>query len=282
MRINFEIKVSFLLFSLCLFTAHVQANDPFHYHSKMLPDQGKIVKTQVVGGIKEVISSEFQGRYNLWKQELLSTEFGRTLWAKYKDKKDFILTIKVTGKESKGAATVDFLWTETGLLAGATINLGSRLERGFPSPIYYPVMSSISEFNQRKEISGTTVAATKFAHEFGHVDLTILSNHEKVKLENQLIPLYNAIFLKNGFDTNDRRLIDMANEMGGTPIQIWENREYWGEATAMSFILEKTGNTTFHCDLIGKITDNVSRYSKEYAERFTKISESNPGKPCSE
>ena len=49
------------------------------------------------------------------------------------------------------------------------------------------------------------------------------------KLENRLIPVYNQIQLSNGHNVSDPRLVDLARQMGGTPVEIWEDREYWGE-----------------------------------------------------
>jgi hypothetical protein len=243
-------------------------------------DAGKIVPTPTNGGIKEIVAKEFLDRYSVWKTELLSTEFGRTFWETYSEKQDFILIIKVSGKSKKGASTADFLWNEDGQLVGATVNLGGKLDSGLPDPIYYPVMNSITEFIESKEIDGATVAATKFAHEFGHVDLTLRSNHTKVKLENQLIPQYNLIFLKNGFNTNDRQLLEIAEIMGGTPTRIWENREYWGEVSSMNFLLQRTEKMALHCDLINKINDNINRFSKAYKDRFAEVVKSSVSKTC--
>ncbi len=279
MRIKFVAKIAFLLLSSLCLLPEVSAKTIFNYHD-VVSNPEKTIKTNEAGGIKETIPIEFQNRYQAWKGELLSTEFGKSLWAKYENKKDFVLTIEVGKKNYKGAGTIDFLWDDKGLFVGATIYLGGKIDKGFPDPIYYPVMNSISEFNDRKEISGNVLAATKFAHEFGHINLTFESNQEKFKLENKLMPLYNSIFLGNGFNVKDQRLLDIANQLGGTPTKIWENREYWGEATAMSFILERTYKKTFYCSLIKKINENVNRYAKGYEARFNQISELKSSENC--
>lgn len=260
------------IFSLSL---PASAKTIFNYHDDVFPKPEKTIKTDDSGGIKEVVPIEFQNRYKIWKAELLATEFGKNLWAKYENKKDFVLIIQVGKKNYKGAGTTDYLWDDKGLLIGATIFLGGKLDKGFPDPIYYPVMNSISEFSDRREIDGKVLAATKFAHEFGHVNLTVESNQEKFKLENKLMPVYNSIFLKNGFNINDKRLLDLANQMGGTPTKIWENREYWGEASAMNFLLEKTSSQNYYCLLIKKINENVARYANGYEDRFYKIAQRN-------
>ncbi len=231
-------------------------------------------KTNEIAGIQELVPNEFQNRYSEWKQEFLSTEFGSKLWATYSAKSDFLLTIKVNKKDNKGAGTGDYKWDENGLLIGATISLGTKIDRGFPDPIYYPVMNSMSGFADRSEIDGNVLAATKFAHEFGHVNLTLDSNQEKLKLENKLIPVYNSIFLKNGYNIRDQKLVNLADQMGGTPTEIWENREYWGEASAMNFLLEKTSKKEFYCSLVRKINENVTRFAKGYERRFNDIFQS--------
>ena len=47
-------------------------------------------------GIKETVPDEFRERYDKWKAELLSTEFGRDQWAKYENNENFLLKIVVT------------------------------------------------------------------------------------------------------------------------------------------------------------------------------------------
>ncbi len=244
------------------------------------PSNDKTVQTPSDGGIKEIVPLEFQTRYAKWKEEFLSSNFGKDAWSKFENRKEFVLTIKLEDKDKKGAGTGDYQWNQAGELVGATIFLGGKIDKGFPDPIYYPVMNSISEFNSRREISGNIVAATKFAHEFGHINLTYDSNQEKIKLENKLMPVYNSIFLKNGYNTADKKLIDLANQMGGTPTQIWENREYWGEASAMHFLLEKTSDLPFQCSLIKKINENVATFAKDYEERFSGIYGLQTSKSC--
>jgi hypothetical protein len=231
-------------------------------------------------GIKEIVPAKLQNQYQKWKEELLSTDFGKNLWVTYQTKEDFLLTVKIDNNNGKGAGTSDYLWNEKGQLVGATISLEGKLDKGFPDPVYYPVMNSIQEFNAKREISGDVLAATKFAHEFGHVNLTYQSNQQKIALQNKLMPLYKDIFLTNGYNETDQRLIEMTDQMGGTPNQIWENREYWGEVSAMNFLLERTNKSNFYCTLLGKMEQNVSFYANGYKERFNKIAESKSANDC--
>ena len=189
-------------------------------------------------------------------------------WDKFANNKSFVLKITVAKKENQGAGTGEYQWNEKGELVGATITLGWKLDKGFPSPVYFPVMNSISSFNVPGEISNETLAATKFMHEFGHVNMTASTNQAVFQMQNRLIPDYNKILLSNGYNTQDQRLIEIANKMGGTPVQIWENREYWGEATAMNYLLERVKTTDYFCSIVKKINYNVITFADTYKDRF--------------
>ena len=91
------------------------------------------------------------------------------------------------------------------------------------------------------------------------------------RLQNQLIPVYNEILLNNGRNTKDPRLVELARKMGGTPVEIWEDREYWGEANAMLFLRDRITNQTAHRELFGKINRSVALYARDYSERFEQI-----------
>src|ERR1700738_3663205 len=67
------------------------------------------------------------------------------------------------------------------------------------------------------------------------------------QLEVQLIPQYNRIFLSNGRDPRDPRLMELARRMGATPVEIWEDREYWGETNAMLYLRDRFADDGFRC-----------------------------------
>jgi len=100
------------------------------------------------------------------------------------------------------------------------------------------------------------------------------TSEEVYKLQLKLVPQYNKIFLSNGHDVNDPRLVDLANQMGGNPVQIWEDREYWGEANAMLYLRDRVAKESFHCRLFNKIKRTVEEYAKSYEDRFTEIAKS--------
>ena len=93
------------------------------------------------------------------------------------------------------------------------------------------------------------------------------------------MPVYTSIFLKNGRDTRDKQLVDLAQKMGGTPVEIWESREYWSEVNAMLFLKECISKEDFYCFVFNKIKQNIETYAKDYEQRFDSYSEFSSS-PC--
>lgn len=225
------------------------------------------------GGIREDVPAKYRERFEKWKAELLATEFGRSQWEVYAANKNFVLTIKVTDSRRKGAGTDKFLWDEDGNFVGATITLGSELDSGYPSPVYYPVLNSLSADGSAYSISGRILAATKISHEIGHVNQTAKANVKFLQQQSKLVPTYISIFLRNGLNPNEPKLVEMAEQMGGTPTEIWESREYWSEVNAMLFLSQRTSSEIFHCHVFNKIKQNLKEYAGEYEQRFSQQAE---------
>ncbi len=238
-----------------------------------------IIKTPSDGGIKEDIPEKYRDRFEKWKTEFLSTDFGREQWDRYANNKQFILTITISNKKGKGAGTDKYLWDDAGTFVGATITLGDELNEGYPNPIYYPVMNSLSSGDTSYSISGKILAAAKISHEIGHVNQTAKANRTFLQLQNNLMPVYTQIFLKNGRDTRDQKLVELATQMGGTPVEIWESREYWSEVNAMLFLKERISKEDFYCFVFNKIKQNIETYAKDYEQRFDSYSEFSSS-PC--
>src|SRR5215470_5920081 len=245
------------------------------YHGSMpeietgpVPDQG--------AGIKEDIASKYAVRYQNWKREFLSTEAGRTQWDLYQNNPHFTLTISVSRENAEGATTGKYKWNDAGQLVAATITLGMRLDEGYPNPIYFPVMNSLVPTESSNRIGGDTLAATKLAHEFGHVNRTMKADATVYQLQTQLIPQYNKIFLSNGRNPNDPKLVELADKIGGTPVQVWEDREYWGEVNAMMYLRDRVTDDGLRCTLFSKIRHSVDLYAKDYEPRFLEIAKASP------
>jgi hypothetical protein len=234
-----------------------------------------------LGGIREQIPEKYAARYQDWKQEFLSTETGRQQWASYQSNPNFTLTVVVTRDNPEGGSTGNYKWNEDGKLVAATITLGCRLDAGVPNPVYFPVMNSLLPTETTRNIGGETLAATKMAHEFGHVIRTAKGDPVLYQLQVQLMPQYNRIFLSNGRDTRDPRLIELVRRMGATPVEIWEDREYWGETNAMLYLRDRFANDRFRCLLFSRIKRSLDLYARGYEERFLNIAQSTPsGRRC--
>lgn len=225
------------------------------------------------GGLVESIPAKYRGRYAAWKNDLLSTDAGRSQWEAYASNPRFTLTVVISEDDRHGAGTGGYKWDDSGELVAATITLGSRIDEGYPNPIYYPVMYSLSPLSESFPVEGSVLAAAKIAHELGHVKQAASTGGELYRLQNQLMPVYNQTLLSNGRDTNDERLTELARRMGGTPVQVWENREYWGEVNAMLYLRERFKDVERQRALFMKVRRNVELYAKDYAERFEQVTQ---------
>jgi hypothetical protein len=219
-------------------------------------------------GIREVIPDRFQKRYERWKLEYLSTKAGRAQWERYARDKSFALTITVSEAKGGGAGTDQYRWDESGRLVAATITLGDQIDEGYPSPVNYPVISSLSHAGPYPGISGSMLAATKMAHEFGHVNRTAQTDAQLFQLQNRLIPAYNRILLSNGINVRDPRLLELSRQMIGTPVKIGQDRELWAEANALAYLRERCPDDGTYRPMFKAIRHAIDEYAKEHIERF--------------
>jgi YD repeat-containing protein len=234
------------------------------------------VREDSAPGIKEDIPQKYRARYEEWKKEFLSTEAGREQWAFYQNNDHLTLTITISRENAEGATTGKYKWNDAGQLTAATITLGTRIDAGYPNPIYFPVMNSLVPMELARKIDGSTLAATKIAHEFGHVNRTGKIDPALYQLQTKLIPQYNDIFLRNGRNANDPKLVQLAQQIGGTPVEIWEDREYWGEANAMLYLRDRVTDEGTRCSLFNRIKNSVDLYAKSYEGRFLDIAKTTP------
>lgn len=263
----------FLGLVLVLSTTNVSANSLWFlaendYHFSDMNDGPKTTRSDNEFGIKEDIPKQYVSRYQKWKGELLGTQYGRDLWDKYAKNTDFRLTIRVSSSRKNGAGTDDFVWDSNGKLVAATVTLGKDLDKGFPDPVYYPVMNSLSTQAEIHSIPGDLLASTKIAHEIGHVTFTAQANSQTFQKQNRLMESYYNIFLQNGFNTRDPRLVSLEGELGSRPLVIWEDREYWSEVSALHFLAQRIEKAPFYCSVMNKIKSNLNDYASGYESRF--------------
>jgi hypothetical protein len=236
-----------------------------------LNDFSDVVKTPTDGGIRELVPDKYREKYERWKSEFLATEFGRQEWNRYAADKNFILTIKVSIEQGQGGGTGNYQWNEDGKLVGATITLGARIDKGYPNPIYFPVMNSLSISSPTETISENILAAAKLAHEFGHVNHTAKMDGELFRLQNKLIEEYNETLQASRFNMNAPRLVSLRKTLGGTPVEIWESREYWGEVNAMFYVLDRLEGSKFYCPVVSQIETNVKTFAASYEDLFDPV-----------
>lgn len=165
--------------------------------------------------------------------------------------------------QGNGATTSKYKWNDSGNLYAAAITLGSQIDKGYPDPIYHPVLSSLELLGSTFAVNGQILAAAKIAHEFGHVNQAS-AGRARYRVQNEMASVYDAILLSNGHNTRDLRLIELAPEMGGTPVEISEDREYWAEANTMLYLSDRIGKESARRSLLASIRHTIERYRKEF------------------
>ena len=185
-----------------------------------------------------------------------------------------VLTITVSPNNSHGGKTGGYQWDNSGNMIGATITLGDRIDQGYPDPVYYPVTNSLKRLESSYLVSANTLAATKIAHEFGHVNRTATTDIALFQLQNRLMPVYGSILLANGQDALNPRLIGLARQMGGRPEEIIADREFLAEANALRYLRERISDKRLQGLLFKKIKENIDLCDTCCGERFLQIAQS--------
>jgi len=231
-------------------------------------------EAQARRGIRELVPPNDQARYQLWKEDFVSTETGRREWQARAQDTQLLLTIATSMDNRHGAGIGEYDWNRSGRLTAATVTLGARLDEEYPEPVYYPVMNALKHGDLPFELGRSVLAAAKIAHEFGHLSRMISTDAGVYRLQAELIPSYNTIIMNNGRNPRDPRLQSLVQRMGGTPIEIWEDREYWGEVNAMLYLRDRITDTPLRCSLFSYILKNVDTYAdKAYRDRFAEVAE---------
>jgi RHS repeat-associated protein len=188
--------------------------------------------------IEESIDEQYVDQYQQWKKSFLSTKAGKKFWDKYGEgntKFTLTLTIGKNAGGDQGAETSGYGWDGGGQLNAATITLGKNLNSGYPAPDNYPVTSSLAPAAYGDSISGETLAATKLAHEFGHVETTGNTPMLQFQTQQANMPLWNALFF-----SGDPMARVVEGMMGGTSTQIKQAREWGAEsAGAIPFLRDR-------------------------------------------
>lgn len=267
------VTAAFLFASLGSLTPEVVAHgSKDEFEGSRLP-VNEVVTGPIDGGIREDVPDKLKARFAKWKAELLSTEFGKKQWSRYAEDHNFLLIIRVDRERGRGAGTDKFLWDQDGNFVGATITLGSELDEGYPPPVYYPVLNALQPDPLAPSISPSTLAAAKLSHELGHVEQTASTSMDLLQLQSRLVPQYVSIFLKNGLNRNDKRLVDLEKQIGGTPTSIWEGREYTSELDTMRYVAQRFNVENGLCAVLKRVRRNLDDYGRSYEKNFADLPE---------
>jgi hypothetical protein len=101
------------------------------------------------------------------------------------------------------------VWDDDGNLIAATITLGKNLDKGFPDPVYYPVMNSLATYDGLYNVDGDILASTKIIHELGHVNSTAAMNAKLFQRQNKLMAVVQHYLSK-------KRIRHNGSEAGGS------------------------------------------------------------------
>ena len=224
----------------------------------------------VFGYIEESIPEKYKKRYSKWKKEFLATEAGRYQWETYAHHPTLILTITVSREKTTGASASKFNWDESGNLIGATITLGSNIDDGYPGPVFYPVLNSLKRVDGRKAPAGSILAAAKIAHEFEHINQASAGGLA-YRATNEMIKTYNKLFVENGHNTRDPKLLELAVKMGGTPVEICEDREHGAEIRAMCYLFERLTDDELRRVLLANIKETINFFAVSFKQRYAEF-----------
>jgi hypothetical protein len=219
------------------------------------------------GGIQEAIPEKYNDRYQKWKKEFLASESSRGQWDAYAHHRRLVLTITISADLRNGARTGNYEWDDSGSLIAATIALGPEIDEGYPNPVYYPVLSSLKRLKPKLTV-WHILAAAKIAHEFDHVNQASAGG-PRYLLQTEIAHAYNAILLSNGHNTRDSRLIELARELGRTPVELREEREYLAEEKTMRYLLDRITNGATRRMLLNSVKQTIGRYATNFGIRFT-------------
>ena len=227
-------------------------------------DGDEYVPTPTDGGVREEIPEKYRERFDRWKLELMSTEFGRNLWDRFAKDRSFVLRIVMSEKERRGGWVGAYQRDHLGKLVGATITIGHKLGEGYPAARYYPVLSSLNLARS----GGPLLAAAKLAHELGHVSDTADADFRSIQLRDHLTRLYNQRLLVLGFSERDNILVGLARQMGGTPAQISERGEYASEVFTYRYIESRIDEKKNLCRIVRQVRQNLKDESPGYISFF--------------
>ena len=86
-----------------------------------------------------------------------------------------------------------------------------------------------------------------------------------------MIKTYNMRFLENGYNTRDPKLLELAVKMGGTPVEICEDREHGSEIKAMHYLFERLTDDELRRVLLVSIKETINFFAKSFQQRYSEF-----------
>ena len=248
------IRHLFVILALICTTTHATSNPSCHLSSSS-------------GHIQEQIPEKYRGKYQRWKKEFLITETGRRQWEAIDNQPALTLIITISQDRASDAFAGEFRWDEAANLTNATITLGCNIDSCCPDPIYYPVLSSLKKLDP---LDGPILAAAKMAHEFDHVNQAITGG-TAYRNESEMSHIYSSVFLRNGYNANDPRLVALTEKMGRTPVEIGEDREHRAEIQALRYLLERVKEDEFRRKFLASLKKTISVFARSFQPKYVEF-----------
>ena len=82
---------------------------------------------------------------------------------------------------------------------------------------------------------------------------------------------YNSVFRRNGYNTNDPRLLELAKKMGRTPVEISEDREHRAETKALSYLLERVKSDEFRRRFLASLKRTTDLFARSFQQKYVEI-----------
>jgi hypothetical protein len=79
---------------------------------------------------------------------------------------------------------------------------------------------------------------------------------------------YLQIFNSNGYNTHDTRLLQLSEQMGGTPVSIKQDREHWAEIGALLYLRERLPELSKRSKLPTPVKQAIDEFYSAYPGRF--------------
>jgi len=85
---------------------------------------------------------------------------------------------------------------------------------------------------------------------------------------------YNTLFIRNGYNTCDPELVELAAKMGGTPVEIGEAYDFGSETRAMRYLLERLKNDKLRRSLLVSVKKTINASARSFQRPYAQLIQS--------